>query len=161
MMEFKIDISSGSREFIGICYSLLALVSYTAFILINRIIKAEIHVYTRTFWQLLTGAIAMIPLTLFSIQTIELNHIPWLIGVGLLPGFLGIFFAVAALSRLPAAMFGTIAYMEAVAVVIFGWTLFQESLSLMQISGCLLIIISGILKTSLPAKNSTAKQLPG
>jgi len=161
MMEFKIDISSGSREFIGICYSLLALVSYTAFILINRIIKAEIHVYTRTFWQLLTGAIAMIPLTLFSIQTIELNHIPWLIGVGLLPGFLGIFFAVAALSRLPAAMFGTIAYMEAVAVVIFGWTLFQESLSLMQISGCLLIIISGILKTSLPAKNSTAEQLPG
>ncbi len=147
MMEFKIDIRSGSNEFIGICYGLLALASYTGFILVNRMIKSEIHVYTRTFWQLLSGGLAMVPLAALTIQEVNVSHIPWLIAVGLLPGFLGIFFAVAALSRLPAATFGTIAYMEAVAVVIFGWTIFQETLNPLQIAGCLFIILSGILKT--------------
>jgi drug/metabolite transporter (DMT)-like permease len=48
---------------------------------------------------------------------------------------------------LPAATFGTLAYCEPIAVIAFGWTLFDESLSLMQIGGCLLIIASGILTT--------------
>ena len=43
-------------------------------------------------------------------------------------------------------MFSTIAYSEPVAVVIFGWTIFQETLSLTQMSGCALIILSGIIK---------------
>jgi drug/metabolite transporter (DMT)-like permease len=146
MMEFKIDIRSGSDEFIGICYGLLSLASYTGFILGNRMIKPEIHVYTRTFWQMLSGGLVMIPLAAVTIQEVSISHIPWLISVGLFPGFLGIFFAVAALSRLPAATYGTISYMETVAVVIFGWTIFQETLNPLQIAGCLLIILSGILK---------------
>lgn len=155
MMKFKINISQGSREFIGVCYGLAALVSYAGFILINRLIKKEIHVYTRTFWQLLTGGLVMIPFILFSTSEVELNHIPWLLGVGFLPGFLAILFAVIALSRLSVAVFGTIAFMEPVAVVIFGWTIFQETLSPMQMTGCLLIICSGILKTYLESKRYT------
>jgi len=147
MMEFRIELTSGSREFIGVCYGLMALASYAGFILINRLIKPEIHVYTRTFWQLLIGGCVMIPFILFSIKEVEPEHIPWLLGVGLFPGFLAILFAVAALSRLPVAVFGTIAYMEPVAVVTFGWTIFQETLSPMQMTGCSLIILSGILKT--------------
>lgn len=147
MMEFKIDISSGSREFIGICYGFLALASYAGFILVNRVISPQIHVYTRTFWQLFTGGCVMIPLILVSMHEVSTTHIPWLIAVGFFPGFLAILFAVAALSRLPVAMFGTIAYIEPVAVVIFGWTIFHETLAPMQINGCLLIILSGILKT--------------
>ncbi|MFW2367283.1 MAG: DMT family transporter [Desulforhopalus sp.] len=147
VMEFKIDISSGSREFVGICYGLLAVASYAGFILLNRVIGPKIHVYTRTFWQLLTGGCVMIPFILFSMHEVSLSDIPWLLAVGLFPGFLAIFFAVAALSRLPVAVFGTIAYMEPVAVVIFGWTIFHETLNAIQIAGCLLIITSGILKT--------------
>jgi drug/metabolite transporter (DMT)-like permease len=151
MMEFRIDLSSGSDEFVGLCYGLLALASYAGFILVNRMIRPDVHVYTSTFWQLLCGGLAVTPLAIHSIHEVGPDHTLWLIGVGLFPGFLGIFFAVAALSRLPAATFGTIAYMEAVAVVIFGWTLFQESLSPLQIGGCLLIIASGIARTVMPA----------
>ena len=161
MMEFNIDISSGSREFIGICCGLLSLASYAGFILVNRMIKSEVHVYTRTFWQLLTGGIAMVPFAAISIGDVNVVHIPWLICVGFIPGFLAIFLAVAALSRLPAATFGTIAYMEAVAVVIFGWTIFDESLSTMQITGCLLIIVSGILKTLMPVRRTTLQSATG
>lgn len=149
MMEFKIDISMGSREFTGICYGFLALASYAGFILVNRLIDPQIHVYTRTFWQLFTGGCVMIPFILMSMGELSLSHVPWLVGVGFFPGFLAILFAVAALSRLPVAVFGTIAYTEPVAVVIFGWTIFNETLNTMQITGCLLIILSGIIKTFL------------
>lgn len=152
MMEFKVDISRNSRDFIGICYGLLSLVSYAGFILVNRMIKPGVHVYTSTFWQLLCGGTVMIPLAMQSFGVLEPWHSPWLICVGLFPGFLGIFFAVAALSRLPAATFGTIAYTETVTVVIFGWTLFGETLNAMQIAGCLLIIVSGVLRAILPIK---------
>jgi drug/metabolite transporter (DMT)-like permease len=60
---------------------------------------------------------------------------------------LAILFAVTALSRLPVAVFGTIAYFEPVSVVISGWTIFDEILNPIQISGCLLIFMSGIMKT--------------
>ncbi|MFH1983508.1 MAG: DMT family transporter [Pseudomonadota bacterium] len=147
MMGFRVEISRQSSEFIGICFGLLALICYAGFILLNRIIPKQIHVYTRTFYQLLVGALVMLPLVLNSIQSVKTEHVPWLIGTGFFPGFLAILFAVIALSRLPAAVFGTIAYIEPVAVVVFGWTLFGETLSPLQIGGCLLIILSGAAKT--------------
>ena len=157
VMEFHINVTSGSREFIGVCYGLAALASYAGFILINRSIRPGIHVYTRAFWQLFIGGCVMIPFTLFSMREVHLCHIPWLLAVGFFPGFLAILFAVAALSRLPVAVFGTIAYMEPVAVVIFGWTIFRETLSPMQVTGCAFIILSGILKTYLETKSYSSK----
>ena len=147
MMEFRVDINRGSQEFIGVCYALLASMLYVSFILISRIINPSIHVYTRTFWQLFTGGCIMIPFVLFSMQEVNMNHIPWLIGVGFFPGFLAILFAIIALSRLPVAIFGTLAYMEPVAVVVFGWTIFQETLNSLQLAGCILIIFCSVLKT--------------
>lgn len=149
MMEFNLELSRSSREFIGLCYGMTASFSYTGFILVNRLIKPEIHVYVRTYYQLLTGAVVMIPFMISGLGLIQPSHLGWLVGVGLLPGFLGILFAVIALSRLPAATFGTIAYVEPVAVVIFGWTIFAEKLSLLQMAGCLLIIGAGVSKVLL------------
>ena len=146
MMEFKLDLSHGSKQAIGILFGMLSLISYAGFILINRTIPANIHVYTRTFYQLLTGAVVMIPFTLIAGDHLTLGQLPWLLAIGLLPGFLAILFAVIALSQMPAATFGTLAYMEPVAVIIFGWTIFGETLNPMQICGCLLIIASGIAK---------------
>lgn len=160
MMEFKIDLSRESREFIGICCGLLALASHAGFILVNRVISPHIHVYTRTFWQLFTGGCVMVPFILLTIHDVRPSDMPWLLAVGFFPGFLAIFFAVTALSRLPVAVFGTIAYTEPVAVVIFGWTIFQETLNPMQIAGCVLIFCSGILKTVTSRKKSENKYLP-
>ena len=147
MMEFTLDLSTQSRDFIGICFGSLAFLSYAGFILVNRVICDDVHVYTRAFYQLFAGGCVMIPFAAGSLHEVSISNIPWLIGVGFFPGFLAIFFAVAALSRLPAAMFGTIAYTEPVAVIIFGWTIFQEVLSPLQICGALLIVVAGIAKT--------------
>lgn len=147
MMEFRVDVSGDSRHLRGIGLGLVSMLCYAAFILINRKIDPTIHVYTRTLYQLLTGALTMLPLCLWHWPALPPTLWPWLAGTGLVPGFLAILCAVIALSRLPAATFGTLAYIEPIAVVVFGWVFFHESLSWLQLGGCLLIIASGILKT--------------
>ncbi|MGL1930848.1 MAG: DMT family transporter [Desulfotalea sp.] len=147
MMEFKIDISGESRNFIGLAFATMALASYTGFILVNRMIKSDVHVYTSTFWQLFFGGCLMAPFIINTITDVGPENYIWVMATGFFPGFLAILFAVVALRGLPAAMFGTIAYTETVAVVVFAWTLFGESLNGMQLTGCVIIIVSSILKT--------------
>jgi drug/metabolite transporter (DMT)-like permease len=70
----------------------------------------------------------------------------WLAGAGFFPGFLAIYLAVVALDKLPAATFGTLAYLEPIFVVFLGWVLFGEHLNSLQLAGCALILASGIVK---------------
>jgi drug/metabolite transporter (DMT)-like permease len=146
MMEFKVDFKGGSDEIKGIGYGLLSMSAYTAFILINRTINDQVHVHTRAFYQMLAGTCVVLPLAAGDLDTISVINWIWLSCVGLFPGFLAILCAVIALSRLPAAVFGTLSYVEPVAVILFGWLLFSESLGPLQTGGCLLIIISGIFQ---------------
>lgn len=156
MMEFRIDFSTGSNHFAGICLALIAMFCYAGFILINRVIRKDVHVYTRTFYQLLTGALIMLPFLLLNMPTISTENWFWLLGTGLFPGFLAILCAVIALSRLPAATFGTLAYFEPIAVILFGWLIFSETLSPLQIAGCVLILGSGVVKAWLTARTQPA-----
>jgi drug/metabolite transporter (DMT)-like permease len=147
MMEFRLDFSQGGNHLAGLGLATLAMCCYAGFILVNRRIRPEVPVMTRAFYQLLVGALVMLPFFLRSAPEINGTNALWLLGTGLIPGFLAITFAVAALSRLPAATFGTLAYFEPLAVVIFGWTIFGETLSPLQMTGCALIMASGCLKT--------------
>lgn len=146
MMEFRIDLGGSSHHLQGLGFGLLAMLCYAAFILINRVIDERIHIFTRTLYQLLTGGLVMLPLILLAAPALPMRLWPWLAAIGLIPGFLAILCAVIALRRLPAATFGTLAYIEPMAVIGFGWVLFDETLSRLQIGGCLLIVACGILK---------------
>lgn len=148
MLEFRLDFT-GSNQLTGLLLAMASMICYAAYILINRMIPAQVHVYSRAFHQLLAGAIVLLPFQLLTTLPVPQSAWPWLVGAGFLPGFLAILCAVVALSRLPAATFGTLAYCEPVAVMIFGWFLFQEQLSILQLGGAALIIASGIIKTRL------------
>lgn len=153
MMEFRIDFSSGTNHLLGLGFATLGLCGYSAFILINRTISSTVHVYTRTFYQLLTGALCMVPFFITDFPTITGTNWLWLLGAGFIPGFLGILFAVIALERLPAATFGTLAYFEPIFVVVLGWAVFGEKLNSLQLAGCSLILASGAVKGYLTAQN--------
>lgn len=150
MLEFDFRFGRGGNEALGLGLGGLALACYAGFILVNRVIPRDIPVFTRAFYQLLVGGLVMIPLMLPSLDQVTPALLPWLAAVGLIPGFLALFFAIAALSRLPTATYGTIAYAEPVAVVLFGWLVFQERLGPLQLAGCLLIIGSGVIRALLP-----------
>jgi len=146
MMEFKIDFSAQGDHLRGLFFAALSMCCYATFILINRSIKSSIHAYTRTFYQLLIGALCMVPFFITDIPEINSENIVWILGAGFIPGFLGILFAVMALEKLPTATFGTLAYFEPIFVVVLGWAIFGETLNTLQLTGGLLILGSGVIK---------------
>ncbi|QQX82552.1 DMT family transporter [Shewanella sp. KX20019] len=127
----------------GYLYAIMAMLSYSGFMLINRK-PSQSTPYQSTLVQLTVGATCLLPFVVITPIMPSAAQMGWLIAIGVLPGFVAILFAVKALRVLPAVSFGTLAYLEPVAVVIFAWLLFAEQLSAIQLSGALLIIISGI-----------------
>ncbi|RVU32382.1 DMT family transporter [Neptunomonas marina] len=159
MMEFKFSFNQGSHESLGLGFGVLSMAAYAGFILINRIMPASYPVLARTWYQLLIGALCMLPFLLMAPVWPEQWQWGWLLAAGLIPGFLAILFAVSALNHLHSSLFGTLAYFEPVAVVTFGWVLFDESLNTLQLTGCGVIMLSGIIQAiSSSRQNKTLQQ---
>ncbi len=134
----------------GMVLAMTAMVFYALYILMNRIIPGEIPVFARTWYQFLFGALVILPFFLIHREAIAPVQAFWLGMAGLFPGFLGILMAVTALDRLPAAAFGTLAYLEPITVMFLGWTLFGQTLTLWQMAGALIIISAGFLRVFIP-----------
>lgn len=154
IMECNLELASDIRHVRGIFFAALAMLCYAGFILVNRMHNPLEPVVTRAFYQMLIGALLMLPFFLANPTPISPVNGAWLLATGLVPGFLALYCAVVALSRLPAATFGTLAYCEPVSVVLLGWLLFGETLSSLQMAGCILIIAGGVGKTILAAAPS-------
>lgn len=154
MMEFRFDLAGREGEALGFFYGLCAMVCYAAFILVNRLTDDRIHVLSRSGYQMLAGALCMLPLMLRQSDSIQGAQWGWLLAAGVVPGFLAIVFAVIALRSLPAATFGTLAYLEPITVVVLGWVLFGQSLSPLQMAGCGLIMASGVAQALLSRNQS-------
>ncbi|OOV87978.1 DMT family transporter [Oceanospirillum linum] len=154
MMEFNLSLKGRADEALGLFYGLCAMACYAAFILTNRLIEARVHVLTRSGYQMFAGALCMLPLMLLQGDVISLPQWGWLVLAGIVPGFMAIVLAVVALRALPASTFGTLAYLEPITVVALGWLLFGQSLNLLQLSGCGLIMFSGVAQALLSSRPS-------
>lgn len=82
MMEFRFDLSGREGEALGFFYGLCAMFCYAAFILINRLIEERIHVLTRSGYQMLAGALCMLPLMLQQGDSISGSQWGWLLAAG-------------------------------------------------------------------------------
>ena len=149
MMEFNFNLSGRKEEAVGLIYALCGMLCYAAFILTNRLIHERVHVLTRSGFQMMAGALCMLPFMLQQGDSITAPQWGWLVAAGVVPGFLAIMLAVVALKALPAATFGTLAYLEPIVVVALGWVLFSQSLNTLQLSGSALIIVSGVTQAVL------------
>lgn len=144
MLEFKLDLQGDKERTLGMSFAFLAMLCYSGFILVNR--KISDHVFTSTFYQLLVGGTVLVPVVFYSYTAITMQQSFLLAAVGFFPGFLGILLAVVALRHLNTASFGTLAYFEPLSVVLFGWLIFGERLSALQMVGCFIILSCGIIK---------------
>ena len=163
MMEFDFNLSGRAEEAIGLAYAFCAMLCYSAFMLTNRSIDERVHVFTRSGYQMFAGALCMLPLMLLEAEPISGAQWGWLIAAGVVPGFLAIMLAVVALKSLPAATFGTLAYLEPITVVALAWVLFDQSLNSLQVAGCALIILAGIAQALLMNRRlgaETASEMP-
>lgn len=152
MMEFNFSISGRKEESMGLFFAFCAMLCYAAFIIANRVIDDRVHVLTRSGFQMLAGSLCMLPFMLHQSDSISLTQWGWLIAAGIIPGFLAILLAVVTLKSLPAATFGTLAYLEPITVVALAWLLFEQNLNALQLAGCALIMGAGILQALLSNK---------
>lgn len=156
-VEFQLSESMLLTE--GYRYALLSLVAYSAYLLLNRQPSADHPVLQRTFYQLLVGACCLLPF-LTQLQFPPAQAWLWIALAGIFPGFLAILCAVIALAHLPNRVYGTLAYIEPVAVILAGVVLFAEVLSGLQYVGIAFILLSGMMQAAnaKPSTNSTAEQ---
>jgi drug/metabolite transporter (DMT)-like permease len=146
MLEFNFSFTGDSNYLIGMGYALIGLCCYTGFIIVNRMIRPGIHIYTRTYYQLMVGALCVVPFLLSDFPQLSLHNTLWATGAALIPGFLGTLCAVIALHQLPTATYGTLAYTEPIFVIILGWFIFDERLGALQLVGCAIILCCGVIK---------------
>jgi len=159
LQQFKLDLALTPAQLPGFGFALLSLFTYAGFLLLNRKPQPNQSPYQRSFYQLLIGACCVLPfLTDSSLP--PLTEVPWILLAGIFPGFLAIVGAVVALQHLPVRVFGTLAYIEPVTVILAGWWLFQEVLVPVQLAGVLLILSCGVAQAALarptPAQTNTA-----
>lgn len=148
LQQFKLDLAFTPAQWPGFAFALFSLFTYAGFLLLNRKAQPSQSAYQRSFYQLAIGACCVMPfLTHSSLPPI--SELPWILLAGIFPGFLAIVCAVIALQHLPVRVYGTLAYIEPVTVIIAGWLLFQESLVPLQLAGVLLILGCGMAQAAL------------
>jgi drug/metabolite transporter (DMT)-like permease len=141
LQEFQIDSRIEQQQ--GLWYALASLITYTAFILLNKKVPETVPLYHKSFYQLLVGSLCVLPL-MMNQPWPEADQWVWLLVAGLFPGFLALIFALQAIQHLPTRVFGTLAYLEPVVVIIAAWLLFAEPMSLLQSLGAALILACGV-----------------
>jgi drug/metabolite transporter (DMT)-like permease len=164
LQQFQLDLALTPAQLPGFGYALFSLLTYAAYLLMNRKPHPNQSPYQRSFYQLLIGACCVLPFltgTGFTVAT----QWPWILLAGIFPGFLAILSALIALQHLPIRVYGTLAYIEPVTVILAGWWLFQEVLVTVQIAGVLLIVSCGVAQVALsrvsPIRTVAASCQPG
>lgn len=158
LQQFKLDLVLTEAQWPGFVYGMLSLFTYTGFLLANRHSGQSESPLQRAFYQLMIGALCVLPF-LNATPLPNFDELPWVFLAGFFPGFLAIYLAIIALEHLPTRVFGTLAYIEPVAVILAGWWLFQEKLSLLQVGGVALILLAGLVQSVLhqqPARERAA-----
>ncbi len=151
LQEFKLDSRVEQQQ--GLWFALISLITYTSFILLNKKVPDTVPLYHKSFYQLLVGSLCVLPLMVHQPWP-ETDQWLWLMAAGLFPGFLALICALQAIQHLPTRVFGTLAYLEPVVVIIAAWLLFAEPMSLLQWLGALLILSCGVAQAWLSPKAS-------
>jgi drug/metabolite transporter (DMT)-like permease len=137
------DYRSGVTGSDGQLLALASALCYALFIIANRMISSAVSTDSRAFYQLLFGALVLLPFA----SKIELPFRPhdlyWLLAVGFFQGYLAISLMIISLRYLRAHEYGTISYIEPIVAALVGFLIYSESLSLLQVLGCSLILVSG------------------
>ena len=116
----------------------------SGFLLLNRRPQPGHSQLQRTFYQLLIGACCVLPF-LSGMALPTSDSLLWIALAGIFPGFLAIYCAIVALQHLSTRVYATLAYLEPVTVILAGWLLFAEQLSVLQGTGVLLIMLTGLM----------------
>lgn len=142
----------------GDLLAIVASVLYAAYMLITQKARARTDTLTLNLLTMLTSTIVLLPVVLFfGHQFTGFNTRTWmaLLGLGLIPQFLGWLVINYAMGYLPAARVSVILLGQPVVTAILGIVLLQEALSPATITGGIMVMI-GIYLVNQRTKTKSA-----
>jgi len=116
---------------------------YALFIILNRMIPQEVSGQGRTFYQLLFGFCILLPFISFTSVQAQPKEMLFLLGAGFLQGYIALSLTIYSLKLLKGYEYGAVSYLEPVAAALVGYFFYGESLSGLQATGCVIIILAG------------------
>lgn len=135
--------SGGKNHLVGILFGLGAALFYATVILLNKFIK-QVDGIQRTFLQFLSASVVLTPYVLLSggITLGSLDAIGWvnLLIVGLLHTGITYCMYFTALKQLPGQKAAILSYIDPLVAVLISVTLLEETMTLWQIIGGILIL---------------------
>lgn len=136
---------SGQNNALGITYGLLSGLFYSLYIMLNRLMKPEVTLLQRTFWQSCAGTLVLLVPLCASDASVWL-HVsegwPWLLGIGICQG-VGVLLLVAyAMRKLSSLEFGIVSCLEPTEAAVIGCVLYGENLQAGQLCGFMLVLIA-------------------
>jgi drug/metabolite transporter (DMT)-like permease len=154
LLGFDLDASASGLR--GSIFGVVSALFYALFIVTNRLIPGEVTPLTRSFYQLLVGAITLAPFAKISLEGIVswCSEAFWLIAMGFFQGFLAVTLMIFSIGYLKAYQYGTISYLESVVASLAGLVLYDETITLQQTLGGILILSSGVTQILLAVKDT-------
>jgi len=144
LFEFNFSFSGIASR--GKLFALASALCYALFIIANRMISSAISCYSRTFYQLLFGSLVLLPVAGRIDLTSHYYELYWLIAIGFFQGYVALSLMIFSLRYLHAYEYATVSYIEPLIAALAGYLIYTESLSLLQITGCFLILVCGLIQ---------------
>jgi drug/metabolite transporter (DMT)-like permease len=131
----------------SLVFGLLSGVFYGLFLLFNnQKIQGDGASFAGIFYQFLFATLVMIPVVVIAGNNLTRPDLPWIAGIGVIHGFVALTLVITALGHLKTIEYGTISYGEPVMAALIGGIAYHERISLLQIIGCLFVLMAGIAR---------------
>jgi len=146
----------GAGQLHGVLLALGAAVLYAAVVSANKLV-GEMSAYGRTFVQLLSAALVLLPYNLIAGNMVGVN--PGLLGgimlivVGIVHTGIAYFLYFGSMDKLSAQSLAILSYIDPVTAVLLSAILLKEPMNLLSIFGAALILGSALI-SELPEKKS-------
>lgn len=146
---------SGQNDALGIIYGLLSGLFYSLYIMLNRLMKPEVTLLQRTFWQSFAGSLVLLVPLCWGGGDMWANLSsgwPWLLGIGVCQG-VGVLLLVAyAMRQLSSLEFGIVSCLEPTEAAVIGCLFYGECLQTGQLCGFVLVLAAILAKAAMYRK---------
>lgn len=153
--EFRLPDDTDQLD--GIVFGALSGLFYGLFLLFNnRKIQRTGSSSARSTYQFLVASVVMVVFVTANGADLVLGDVPWIVAVGVLHGFLALTLVITALGRLKTIEYGTISYGEPVMAALLGVGLYDEQISILQLVGCLLVLVAGLTRVVISEEDAVS-----
>ncbi|BAI81269.1 drug/metabolite transporter [Deferribacter desulfuricans SSM1] len=142
------DVINFNIPLINVSMGILAMLTFTCYLLTVQKVLTKLNYYTFTFYVLLFALFFYMVFGFNDIGTIAIKDLPFLFLLGLIPTSLGIILLYKAIQLIGSSYVSIFSSIEPFATLLISFMLFKEKIGLFQFIGGILLVFGIILPNS-------------